>query len=183
MAKIGESSCRPFLAGDHVALEEFIRKYSDALVRFAYSYVRNSGAAEDVVAESMAIFCLKKKQFPDEPSMRAYLYKIARSKAMDYLRHHRNDVPLEDVENVLPGPSAEDLHFKRQRDILLYKALQKLPEQYRQVLQLTYLDGFSVKEVCGILKKSPKQVYNLLARAKASAKEELEKEGISHEDL
>ena len=58
-----------------------------------------------------------------------------------------------------------------------------LPEQYREVLQLAYFDGFSPSEISGVMRKTSKQVYNLLARAKTALKELLEKEGITHEDL
>lgn len=183
MAEIGASSCRRFLRGEKITLEEFIVKYSDALVRFAYGFVRDAAMAEDVAADSIAIFYMKAKHFPDEQHMRAYLYKIAYSKAMDHLRRRRNDVPLEDVEAVLGSGDPEQDAIQRQRNAAVYRGLLRLPEQYRTVLQLAYLEGFSVKEVCAIMKQSSKQVYNLLARAKASLKAELEKEGITREDL
>ena len=183
MAEIGASSYRRFLPGETTTLERIISTYSDALVRFAYSFVRNSAVAEDVAAESIAIFYLKGKHFPDEIHMRAYLYKVVRSKAMDYLRRHRREVPLDDVENVLGSGDPEAQLRTEERDEALYRCLQQLPDQYRQALQLAYFDGFSVKEICAVTKRSPKQVYNLLARARSSLKEKLEKEGISHEDL
>ena len=183
MAEIGASSYRRFLQGDNTALDEFVRTYSDALVRFAYGYVRSAAAAEDVAAESMAVLLLKKKRFPDESHMRAYLYQIARNKCVDYLRLHRQEVPLEDVENVLGSGDPERDLLIRQRDEGLYRCMQRLPGQYRQVLILTYFDGFSVKEVGRIMRRSAKQVYNLLARARAALKTMLEKEGITHEDL
>lgn len=183
MAEIGASSCRRFLRGEEISLEEFIRKYSDALVRFAYSFVRDSAAAEDIAAEAIAVFYIKAKHFPDEVHMRAYLYKTVRSKAMDHLRRHRGEVPLEDVENVLGSGDPEQSVMIRERDRAVYRCLQRVPDRYRQVLQLAYLEGFSVKDICSITHRSAKQVYNLLARAKTSMKQELEKEGISHEDL
>lgn len=61
--------------------------------------------------------------------------------------------------------------------------MEKLAPQYREILQLTYLDGFSVKQCCKVLKKKEKQIYNLLARAKLTLKEILCKDGISYEDL
>ncbi len=183
MAEIGVSSYRRFLQGDQNALSELITAYSDALVRFAYGFVRNSAAAEDVAAESFVVLCMKRKHFPDEVHLRAYLYKIARNKSVDYLRHHRDTVPLDDVENVLGTGDPEQNWMRIQRDETLYLCLQKLPEQYRQVLVLTYLEDFSVKEVCSVLKHSAKQVYNLLARAKVALKELLEKEGITYENL
>lgn len=183
MAEIGASSCRRFLRGEKITLEEFIVKYSDALVRFAYGFVRDAAAAEDVAADSIAVFYMKAKHFPDEQHMRAYLYKIARSKAIDRLRRHRNEVPLEDVDAVLGSGSPEQDAIRNERDRIMYRCLLRLPQQYRAVLQLAYLEGFSVQEICAIMKQSSKQVYNLLARAKASLKAELEKEGISREDL
>ena len=43
--------------------------------------------------------------------------------------------------------------------------------------------GFSVEEICAIMSRSKKQVYNLLSRAKASLKTLLEKVGITYEDI
>ena len=183
MAEIGASSYRRFLQGDQTGLEELIRTYSDALVRFAYGIVGSSAAAEDVAADSIATLLLKKKHFPDDAHMRAYLYRIARNKALDHLRRHRGQVPLEDVENVLGSGNPERDLLIEYRDKTLYLCLQKIAPQYRQILQLVYLDGFSVEQACVILKATPKQVYNLLARAKAALKLILEKEGITHEDL
>jgi RNA polymerase sigma-70 factor (ECF subfamily) len=60
--------------------------------------------------------------------------------------------------------------------------LNQLAPQYAEVLCLTYLEENSVDEVCLLLKKSKKQVYNLLARAKTALKPLLEKEGISYEN-
>lgn len=183
MAKNVASSCQRFLPGVDLTLEEFIRTYSDALVRFAYSFVRSSAAAEDVAAESMAVFYLKAKKFPDEVHMRAYLYKIARNKAMDYLRRHKHDVPLEDVENIVGFGDPERDAIQKERDAVLYRCMTKLPAQYARVLQLVFLEDLPVKEAASVMKLTAKQVYNLLSRAKASLRILLEEEGITHEDL
>jgi RNA polymerase sigma-70 factor (ECF subfamily) len=183
MAEIGASSYRRFPQGDQTALDQILIAYSDALVRFAYSLVHNATAAEDIAAESIAILLTKNKQFRDEGHMRAYLYKIARYKAMDYLRLHRYFVPLEDVEKVLGSGDPESDAVLKQRDETIYRCMQALPENYRQVLQLSFFDGFSVADICTITRKTSKQVYNLLARAKVALKQLLEKEGITHEDI
>ncbi len=183
MAEIGASSYRRFPQADQTALDQILISYSDALVRFAYSLVHNSYAAEDIAAESIAILLSKTRKFRDEGHMRAYLYKIARYKAMDYLRLYRYFVPLEDVEKVLGSGDPESDAVLSERDETLYRCMQALPEDYRQVLQLSFFDGFSVRDICNIMKKSTKQVYNLLARAKVSLKQLLEKEGITHEDI
>ena len=183
MAEIGVSSYRRLSKGDQTALDQILVAYSDALVRFAYSLVHNSYAAEDIAAESIAILLSKNRKFRDDGHMRAYLYKIARNKSMDYLRMHRYFVPLEDVEMVLGSGDPESDVVLKERDVIIYRCMQALPEQYRQVLQLNYFDGFAIDEICGIMQKTTKQVYNLLARAKVTLKELLEKEGITHESI
>lgn len=183
MAEIGESSYRRFLQGDKQTIEEWIRTYSDPLVRFAYSIVHSASAAEDIAAEAITDLYMRGKRFPDEARTRAYLYRMARSRSVDYLRHHRRQVPLEDIQNVLGTGDPEAGLLLRQRDESLYRCLQALPEQYRLVLQLHYLDGFTIPQICGILGKHSKQVYNLLSRARAALKPILEKEGITHEDI
>ncbi len=170
-----------FLAGDASALEELVRLYSDGLVRFACMFVGNTAEAEDVMADTFAALIVKKKKFREEAAFKTYLYKIARNKAADVLRARKKTAPLSEQKDF--RPSAEELLLRSEREKTLFSAMEKLPPQYREILQLTYLDGFSVKECRKILKKNDKQIYNLLARAKLTLKKILCKDGVFYEDL
>ena len=183
MPEFGESSYRRFLQGDKIALEEMIRTYSDSLVRFAYCYVKDASAAEDIMEDTFAALFMKAPRLSDETHLRRYLFKIARNKALDRLRRYRQEVPLCDVENVLSDGDLQGDALQRQRDETVYICLQKLPRQYREVLELIYFEDFSTEEVCRIMGKGTKQIYNLHTRAKIALKELLQKEGISHEDI
>jgi len=183
MRETGESSYRRFLQGDSQALEALIRTYSDALVRFAYGYVKSSAAAEDLAGDAIALLYMKGKNFATENQLKSYLYKVTRSRCVDYLRRHKKEVPLADVENVLILESAEYSYLRRNRNETLYICLQRLPNQYTEILQLTYFSGFSFQECGKILGKTVKQIYNLHTRAKMALKLLLEKEGITDEDL
>ncbi len=170
-----------FLSGDGGALEELVRLYSDDLVRFACLFVGNAAEAEDVMADTFAALIVKRKKFREEATFKTYLYKIARNKAMDVLRARKKRAPL--AERGDPRPSAEELLLRSERERQLFSAMEKLAPQYREILQLTYLDGFTVQQCCRVLKKKEKQIYNLLARAKLTLKEILCKDGVSYEDL
>ena len=172
-----------FLQGDEDALERLVGIYSDPLIRYIYCYVENSAEAEDIMEDTIVTLIVKRKRLNDDSSLKAYLYKIARNRAISHLRKRRGDVPLSDVENVLIGGDLETVYFRRARNNAVYIAMQALPEQYRELLQLTYFEGFSLQTVAQITKKSMKQVYNLHTRAKQALKELLIKEGISYEDL
>ena len=183
MADHGESSYRRFLHGDKTALEELIRTYSDALVRFAYGYLRDEAAAEDVMEDTFAAMYMKAPRLQNEGNLNAYLYRAVRNRCMDYLRRHREHVPLEDVEAVLiGGDAAADFEAKEQSKTV-NACLQALPVQYREVLHLLYYDGLAPETAAAVMGCSPKQVYNLHARAKSTLKKLLEKEGITHEDI
>ncbi len=164
-------------------IKDLVQRYSDSLVRYAYCYLGDTSAAEDVMEEAFAILIFKKKQFAEESRAKAYLYKIVRNKSIDWLRRRGREMPLEDVEELL---YQEDSHRGlMQADInrTLYICMQQLPTQYRDVLYLCYFDEFAIDQVCRIMKKNKKQVYNLLARAKAELKEKLIQEGITYEDI
>lgn len=181
--KNGVGSYRRFLEGDNTAAEELIQTYSDAMIRFAYCYVKDSHVAEDIMEDAFAALLIKRRHFSDCENFRAYLYKIVRNKSVDYLREHKRHVPLSDLENVLSAETTEEKLFKRERNVVLYRCLQQLPSQYGEVLYLTYIEDYKISDVCTIVRKSTRQVYNLLARAKTALKEALEKEGVVYENI
>ena len=167
-----------YLEGNTDALRQLVEMYSDGLVRFAYCFVASSAVAEDVMEDTFASIIATKRRFSPQATFKTYLYRIARNTCVDYLRFHRKFVPLCDVENVLAFNDLETDVEKREEKRVLYKCLQQLPCEYRDVLQLVYLEGFETQEVCSIMRKSTKQVYNLLTRAKISLKNLLKMEGI-----
>lgn len=172
-----------YLSGDENALEELVRSYSDALIRFAYCYVQDAAAAEEIMEDSIVALIMKRKRFDNGDKLHGYLCKIARNKSIDYLRKWRSNVPLEDVENVLTAGDLEADHSRRARNETVYICMQALPEQYREVLHLTYFEGLSLPQVSHVMHRSMKQTYNLHTRAKSALKQRLIKEGFSHEDL
>lgn len=178
-AKDGLKQYNRFLDGDTSALEELLLLYGDALVRFAYCFVSDAAAAEDVVEDALATLIFRRRRFSERENFRAYLYKTVRNKCIDYLRFHRRKIPLSDVENVLIADDIQTDAATKVRNETLYRCLQRLATQYRQVLYLVYFEEYKPEQAGKILKKTSKQTYNLLARAKTALRELLEKEGIT----
>lgn len=158
-----------------------VQRYSDNLVRYAFCIVGEANAAEDIVLSAMADFVYRNEY---RALSKAYLWRITYTRSVDYVRRHRRDVPLGDVEEVLTSPcDAEQAAIVAERKRVLYRAMQTLPPDYRNVLYLHVLEGFAVDQTAKIMGKNTKQIYNLLARAKAAMKECLLKEGFDYEDL
>ncbi len=172
-----------YLNGDESALEQLVKLYYDGLVRFAYCFVKSAAVAEDVVADAYATLIVKRKRFFSRASFKTYLYKTVRNKCIDYLRFHKRFVPLDDLQNVLSTNDVDGAVEMNERLAFLYKCMQSLAPQYRYVLTLVYIEGFSVDEASRIMGKKAKQTYNLLARAKQTLKKLLIDKGINYEDL
>ena len=172
-----------YLANNAQTLELLVHSYSDALVRYAYSLVGNAAAAEDIMEDAFAIYLVKKIDFGSKEQLRCWLYKTVRSRSIDYLRRHRRQVSLEELETIVHTPCPSEELIRKERNVTLYRNLQNLRRAYRDVLLLHYIEDLSIQQICTILGKSSKQVYNLLARAKAALKEALVKEGMTYEDL
>ena len=64
--------------------------------------------------------------------------------------------------------SLEEAYIREESKAEVYKALSKLSVDYRNVLWLSFFEGFSNREVAKVMKKSDRQVKNLLYRAKQS---------------
>lgn len=183
MSDNGVSSYHRFLQGDVGGLEELVRIYGDRLVRFAYGYVKDPDAAEDVAEDAFAALVFKRRNFGCEAAFRSWLYKTARNKCIDHLRKRARSVPLVGAEQIPGGGDFERELFFRERDRQVFDCMQSLPEQYRSALYLAYFDGLSADEIARVMKKSRKQVYNLLARGKSSLKKILIGEGIDYENV
>lgn len=184
MTDNGVGSYHRYLKGDPHALEELVETYGDGLTQYAYLFVRDYFTAEDIMEESFAALIVKRKQLPDTLHFKAYLYKIVRNRCIDHLRSKKHtELPLSGYEETLVTCDTERMVTDRLRDKTIYRCLQMLPQDYRDVLYFAYFDGYKTAEICAMTGKSRKKVYNLLARAKTALKEMLVKEGFCYEDL
>lgn len=186
---------RAFLQeGREAALEALVRLYSDALVRYARGYVRDGAVAEEMAEEAFVALVLNRNHFRAEAQLRAYLYKVTRSRCIDHLRRAKRTVSLSGFEDLVTlrdgeenrgagidgalvyDPAEEELRDARRRAVRT--CMEKLPPQYGEVLYLFYFEGLTFDALCEVMQRSRKQAYNLLSRARAAMRDELRKEGI-----
>jgi RNA polymerase sigma-70 factor (ECF subfamily) len=179
-------------AGDGEAFRELIDPYRAELQAHCYRILGSVADAEDVLQEALLAAWRSIGGF-DGRSLRAWLYRIATNRCLNYLRDEsrrpqsaglpdqgaartglvRSDEPwwLEPypdalLDNVTPGPEAR--YDARESIALSFVAgLQHLPPQQRAVLVLRDVLGFPAAEVAGILGTTPAAVNSALIRARA----------------
>ena len=182
----GASSYRRFLDGDDKGLAEIVRDYRDGLILYLNGIVNNISVAEELMEDTFFKIITKKPRFNTKYSFKTWLYTIGRNVAIDYLRHNakQSDTAFDDLENYIRDEyDLEKLYIIEERKITVHRALRKLNTEYRQVLWLLYFDGLSNVEAAIVMKKSSRQMKNLVYRAKSTLKSELDKEGFVYEEL
>ncbi len=182
----GASSYRRFLEGDDSGLAEIVKSYRDGLILYLNGIVNNLSVAEELAEETLFKIITKKPRFNAQYSFKTWLYTIGRNVAIDYIRRHkkRSDRSYETLENCIQDES--DLirfYVIEERKRTVHRALKNLHSDYRQVLWLLYFEKLSNSEVSVVMKKNPRQMKNLVYRAKNALKSELEKEGFYDEEL
>jgi RNA polymerase sigma-70 factor (TIGR02960 family) len=179
-------------AGDGEAFRELVEPYGRELQVHCYRILGSVQDAEDMLQEALLAAWRSIGQF-DGGSLRAWLYRIATNRCLNYLRDEsrrprsaglpdlgsartrpvRSDDPwwLEPYPDMLLGdvtPGPEARYDARESIALSFVAgLQHLPPQQRAVLVLRDVLGFPAAEVAGILDTTAAAVNSALIRARA----------------
>ncbi|WP_236035189.1 RNA polymerase sigma factor [Alkalihalobacterium elongatum] len=119
----------------------------------------------------------------DGNNAKGWLFRIARNVTIDYLRKKRTKTIVTNPFFLFKtsNPSAEHIVTANETERELYFALSKLKRNYRDVIILRKIKGFSIDETTKILGWSESKVKTTLVRGLKALKKQLEKEGYSHE--
>ncbi|MBP0972769.1 MAG: sigma-70 family RNA polymerase sigma factor, partial [Oscillospiraceae bacterium] len=113
-----------------------------------------------------------------------WLYAIGHNITVKYLRKHAKltIVPLESQEYLADEEDLESNYIRSEEKRMIHKALHSLKPEYRDVLYLSYFEGFSNTETALVMKKTKRQIEVLLYNAKKALKTELERGGFDYEE-
>ncbi len=148
--------------------EKIYENYWRLAYSIALKVLRSEADAEDVVQQTFLYLFrnLDKVRDVDSPSTKAYIAKTAEHRAVDIIRAKQRFVSLDDYPD-FTAPHMGALHP-------LEDALSQLPERYRQLLVLQYIEGYSTKEIAGMLGMKRGTVQKTMWRAKTMLAEILE---------
>ena len=180
----GVSSYRRFIDGDKSAFEEIMDLYREPLIFFITRYTGNIQTAEDLAEDVFVELIVHPDRYDFRASLKTYIFKIARNKAVDYIRKHRRFVFVSDdsLHDVADFMLLEEHVIREEEKRDLSRALDKIKEEYRTAIHLVYLENLSYDEAGSIMNKDRKQIENLIYRGKKAVKAILEKEGFHFEE-
>ncbi|MBQ1431215.1 MAG: sigma-70 family RNA polymerase sigma factor [Firmicutes bacterium] len=151
-------------------IEGIYIKYRDRVFAVGFNYFRNSMDADDVVQETFLKLLRSNKDFESEEHLRNWIMKVAvnECKRVTLSSWFKRRESLEEY--------ADKLVFEEVGDRDLFDKVMRLPKNYRQVTHLFYYEGYSVKEIAGILGIRETTVTTRLSRARKKLKDQLKGE-------
>ena len=153
--------------GEEQAISELYREYVDAVYKFIYYRTGNKEEAEDLTTETFIKMMKSLKNFKFDSKFKTWLIGIAKHTVLDYFRKHYKSktVSIEDFLNVDLGDIDEEQEDPAKYDAEVEKVLSILPDNYRQVLELRFLKGYTIKETAEELDKSVSNIKVMQYRA------------------
>lgn len=164
-------------AGDRrTVLEGLMERYRQKVMHLAVSIVRDTALAEDLSQTTFVKVWQALPKFDGRAALSTWLYTIARNTCLTAVERERRLVPLEDFQEAADD-DGDPLLFGREAagpetagqaaaEYDVSKLLEKLPEPYRRVVVLFYLEDRSCEEVGELLSMPTGTVKALLHRGR-----------------
>lgn len=177
-------------AGDASAMEELVRANQTRVYNFAMRMCRNVDDAKDILQETFLGMVRSIREFREESKFATWLYRIASNACLKKRRRGVHDPSPEQelsLDELMPRPDSEgrrpeiaDWSDDAERALLrgelsgkMEAAIDKLPREYKIVLVLRDVEGFSAEETAELLKLSVPAVKSRLHRARVFVRREL----------
>lgn len=150
-------------------------KHLDALYGFALTLTRDRIEAEDLVQETYLRSVRALGQLRPESNLKSWLFVIMKNAWLNQLRHQRNgprfvglDEEKEDSRRRIyrDGENPHVVYLRKLERTELRAAIESLPDQYREIVVLREIEGFSYQQIAEILNCPAGTVMSRLNRAR-----------------
>jgi RNA polymerase sigma factor (sigma-70 family) len=167
------------LTGDREAFGRIVERYQSLVCSITYCATGSLTLSEDIAQETFVTAWRKLDALSDAASLRAWLCGIARNLVNNYLRRGQREPahaaePLETIhEPASPEPSPAAEAVSREEEAILWRALERIPDTYREPLILFYREQQSVQRVAQELGLSEDAVKQRLSRGRTMLTEQV----------
>jgi RNA polymerase sigma-70 factor (ECF subfamily) len=144
-------------AGDDLAWEALVRRYHGRVFGVAWHYLRDTEEAGDMTQDVFIKVYERLESFDAADRFLPWLIRVTRNACIDRLRRIKarppaSDLRVEDGPQIeAGGPSPEETTERESRRRLLYRAMEQMSENAREIILLKEIQGLKVEEIARIL--------------------------------
>ncbi len=148
---------------------------------FVCRILKDTQMAEDVVVETYSAVWQSAKKFKGKSKVQTWIFGIARNLALNALKKKRPDQSLDDYPHLTTDGGADMANMDRKE--LIAKGLLQISAKHREVLDLSFFQGFKYNEIAEILDVSVNTVKTRVFHAKKALHQYLDRMGVKKDDL
>jgi len=184
MDEIVKKRIKQLLKGDQNAFSEIVELYKDKVYQICYRMLGNPTEAEDLAQEAFVRAYINITSYNMNRKFSTWLYRIATNLCIDRIRKKKPDFYLDaeiagtegltmysqvaaDIQ--LPEDEVENMELQE----TIQKEILKLPEKYRSVIVLKYIEELPLKEISEILDLPLGTVKTRIHRGREALREQL----------
>ncbi|MDH7446854.1 RNA polymerase sigma factor [Aquimarina sp. 2201CG14-23] len=160
-----------YQSGNRKAAAILVKRWHAKLCKQAYWYTGDREISKDIAQDSWNTILGKISDLKDVNRFGSWALTIVTRNAINYLRKQKKELEHLNSYKTIPVDSNQESSDEYQDTLmLLKKAIQKLPYKQQLVLNLFYIEEYSVKEISGIIHVSAGTVKSRLFNAREKLK-------------
>jgi len=153
------------MSGNEIFLRNAMDAYGDRVYRMALCHLQNTADAEDVFQDTFLILLKEKNALQWNPEhLKAWLLRVTINRCHNMARNRmrRQSLSLEEIPELTSEFTESDCE--------LWEALGRLPEKYRIVVLLYYVEGYKTEEIAKLVECPDATVRSRLHRGRQKLK-------------
>jgi RNA polymerase sigma-70 factor, ECF subfamily len=164
-----------YIAGEATAFDQLYRRLSPNLFAYLLRLTKDRPRAEDLLQTTFTKLHRARTSYLDGAPVLPWVLAIARRSFLDERRAAK--VRTEDLsdDGILPEPKRTDETASDDMAEAVDHALNRLPEAYREAIQLTKILGLSLVEAANVLDTTPTAVKLRVHRGYTMLREQLQR--------
>jgi len=160
MEEPGDSELvRRLREGDTRAFEVLFERYRRSVLAFLTTWLGDHAMAEDVTQETFVELARRAESLDPKRSVKAWLFRVARNRAVDWLRRRREmpmgEAVLREVDRLPASPAdrPDAGLLAEEASARIRRWLAVLPESEREVLRLRFVADLKFREIAMVLNR------------------------------
>jgi RNA polymerase sigma-70 factor (ECF subfamily) len=161
--------------GDRKAFDELVKLNKDKMFAMIYRMTGDRESALDLLQDTLFTAFKELKNFRGDSQFSSWLYRIASSRTVNYLRRKKilSILPLGMGKTPEPSYNMPDISSYSELNMRLAKAVESLPPKQKLVFNLRFYDKLPFGDIAAILRKSESTVKTNYQKALEKLQDQL----------